>query len=169
MKKRQDNNNSTAVNQGFLQQDQNYLRKYDNAASNPDVQILDEEDWEDENKEQRHYWCAICEGKLDYLKNMDMWFCSACVQYYDTKIQDVPIKNLSESKVKPFPELHKYPTYEENDIYMSFVQGIDPDEYDSIPRNVEVLRDDGRIKHIKVKGLPTEALAAMNDLGDSQR
>ena len=164
MKKRQDNNNSTAVNQGFLQQDQNYLRKYDNAASNPDVQILDEEDWEDENKEQRHYWCATCEGKLDYLKNMDMWFCSACVQYYDTKIQDVPIKNLSESKVKTFPELDKYPTYGENDIYMSFVQGIDPDEYDSIPRNVEVLRDDSRVKHIRVKGSLVEALKTMNEI-----
>ena len=66
--------------------------------------------------------------------------------------------------MKTFPELDKYPTYEENDIYMSVVQGIDPDEYDSIPRNVEELRDDGHHKKIRVKGLPTEALAMMNEM-----
>jgi len=33
------------------------------------------------------------------------------------------------------------------------------------PGNIEIVRDDDfRIKHIKVKGLPTEALAAMNEL-----
>src|SRR5918996_5257647 len=164
---KRDNNNSSSSNPntGWNQREQWYLNRYDNAEAGPDVQILNEEGWENENKERREYFCAICQSKLDYLKNLDMWFCSACVQYYDTKIQDVPIKNLSESKVKTFPELDKYPTYGENDIYMSFVQGIDPDEYDSIPRNVEVLRDDGfRIEHIRVRGLPTEALAAMNEL-----
>ena len=74
------------VNQGFSQQDQHYLRKFDDTASNPELQILSEDNLEDENKELRDYWCAICQSKLDYLKNMDMWYCSACVSYYDTHI-----------------------------------------------------------------------------------
>lgn len=86
------------------------------------------------------------------------------MQYYDTSIQDIPLKTIKESRVKIFPELSKYPTYDELDVYLPFVQGIDPDAETSIPENVEVLRDDGRIKGIRVKGLPTEALAVMNEL-----
>lgn len=63
--------------------------------------------------------------------------------------------------MKTYPELDKYPIFEDNDIHMPFVQGIDPDEYDSVPGNVEVLRDDCRIKHIHVKGSLVEALAAI--------
>ena len=75
---KRDNNNSSSSNPnaGWNQREQWYLNRYDNAEAGPDVQILNEEGWENENKEQRHYWCAICEGKLDYLKK---WFCSACV------------------------------------------------------------------------------------------
>jgi hypothetical protein len=47
---------------------------------------------------------------------------------------------------------------------MSFVQGIDPDAETITPGNVQVLRDYNRVKHIRVKGLPIEALAAMNEL-----
>ena len=60
------------------------------------------------------------------------------MQYYDTSIQDAPIKDLNESKVKTFPELSHYPTYDESDTYLPFVQGIDPDAETSIP-DVEVL------------------------------
>ncbi|MFY9965282.1 MAG: hypothetical protein WAK50_06045 [Nitrososphaeraceae archaeon] len=92
---------------------------------------------------------------------------SACVQYYDTTIQDVPIKNVKDSKVRTFPELDHYPTYEENDIWLPFVEGINPDADGDISGNIEVVYDDdGRHKHIRVKGLPTEALAAMNELDD---
>jgi hypothetical protein len=71
---------------------------------------------------------------------------------------------LSDSKVKAYPELDRYPTAEENSPYTIFIQGINPDEYDSIPRNGEILRDDNRVKHIRVRGLPTEALAAINEI-----
>lgn len=74
--------------------------------------------------------------------------------------QDVPIKDLNESKVKTYPELDKYPTAEENDPYTIFIQGVDPDADEYVPRNVEVLRDDGRIKHIRVRGSPVQALRA---------
>ncbi|MGC1133643.1 MAG: hypothetical protein WA941_12535 [Nitrososphaeraceae archaeon] len=71
------------------------------------------------------------------------------------------------SKVRTYTELSHYPTYEENDIYRPFMEGIDVGEQDNnIPGNIEVVYDDGRHKHIRVKGLPTEALAAMNELDD---
>ena len=83
----------------------------------------------------------------------------------DTSIQDVPLKNINDSRVKAYPELDHYPTAEENDIWLPFVQGIDPDADEDIPNNIEVISDDGfRHKHIRVKGMPTEALAAMNEL-----
>lgn len=169
MKRDNDSNSSTtaAVNQGFSQQDQNYLRVYDNAEAGPEWQLLTEEDWEDEDKERREYFCSICKSKLDYLKDTEtIWRCNECMQYYDTSIQDVPIKDMSESKVKVYPELDRYPTYDTEDPNMVFVEGIDIGEQGSIP-GVEVLRDDGfRHKHIRVKGLPIEALSSMNEIDD---
>ncbi|MGH9983826.1 MAG: hypothetical protein ACRD8W_07715 [Nitrososphaeraceae archaeon] len=142
---------------------QHYLRQ-DNPSNDPDIQILAEYNLEEENKEERQYWCAICQSKLDYIKNMDMWYCSACVQYYDTKIQDVPIKDLSESKVRVSAELQHYPTYGENDIYSPFIEAINPDSDETeIPSNIEIVSDDGHRKHIRVKGLPIEALSAMRE------
>jgi hypothetical protein len=116
-------------------------------------------------KEQRHYWCAICESRLDFLKETGtIWRCNECMQYYDTSIQDVPVKDISEPKVKVYPELDKYPTYDESDVYLPFVQGIDIDEYDSVHRNIEILRDEDRVKHIRVKGSLIEVLKTMNEL-----
>ena len=40
--------------------------------------------------------------------------------------------------------------------------GADSEEY--VPGNVEVVSDDGHHKKIRVKGLPTEALAMMNEM-----
>ena len=117
--------NSREPNARWEQKDEYNLRKTD-PGNDPDLQILVEDNWEDEDKEQRVYWCAICHGKLDYLKNMDMWCCSACVEYYDQKIQDVPIKNISDSKVRVSAELQHYPTYDEGDIYSPFIEAINP-------------------------------------------
>ena len=98
-----------------------------------------EEDLEEEDPEKRHYFCAICKSKLDFMTNTEtMRRCNECMQYYDTSIQDTPVKDLSESKVKVYTELDKYPTYDESDTYLPFVQGIDPDAETSIP-DVEVL------------------------------
>lgn len=153
------------TNPGWKQQDERYLNRHDNASADPDIQLLTEDNLEEENKEERQYWCAICQSKLDYIKNMDMWYCSACVQYYDTKIQDVPIKDLSDSKVRVSAELQHYPTYDEGDIYSPFIEAINPDaDSEDIPSGIEIVSDDGHNKHIRVKGLPTEALSAMNEL-----
>jgi hypothetical protein len=93
-----------------------------------------------------------------------MWYCQDCVQYYDTTIQDIPLKNIKDSRVGTYPELQHYPTAEEDDIWLPFVHGISPDDEENIPSNIEVIADDGRHKHIRVKGLPTEALATMNEI-----
>jgi len=43
---------------------------------------------------------------------------------------------VRESKVRIYSELDKYPTYEENDIWMPFMEGIDVGEQDNnIPGN----------------------------------
>ena len=149
--KREDNQQ---VNQGFSQQD---------------IQILTEEDYEEEDKEVRRYWCAICKSRLDYLEGTEtIWMCSNCSQMYDTSIQDVPVKDISESKVRTYTELDHYPTAEEGDIFVPFIEGFGPaadddDDDEYVPRNIEVISDNGMHKHIRVKGLSTEALAAMND------
>ncbi|MGH9986377.1 MAG: hypothetical protein ACRD8W_20735 [Nitrososphaeraceae archaeon] len=158
-------NRDNEPNAGWKRQDEWYLNRHDNVHT-PDIQVLTEDNYEDEVKELREYLCALCKGRLDYLKNMDMSYCEACVSYYDTKIQDVPIKDLSESKVRVSAELEHYHTYEEDDIWLPFVEGINPgaDSEQDIPGNIEVVSDDGHRKHIRVKGLPTEALSAMREL-----
>jgi hypothetical protein len=75
--------------------------------------------------EEREYHCAICKAKLEYIKSLEMWNCSECSQYYDTKIQDVPVKNISEFRVTLWSELQHYPTYDENDPNILFIEGID--------------------------------------------
>jgi hypothetical protein len=152
------------INQGWEQTDEWYLNQYDNPNNDPDIQIFDEGNFEDEDKEEREYFCTICKSKLDYLKNMDMWYCEACVQYYDTKIQDIPIKNIKDSRVKTYAELEHYHQLDDDDIFLPFVQGINPDTEENIPSNVEVVSDDGYRKHMRVKGLPVEALSAMREL-----
>jgi hypothetical protein len=130
------------------------------------VSPLTEADLEDEEPERREYYCSICKSILDFLKDTEtIWRCNECMQYYDTSIQDVPIKDLSESKVKVYPELDKYPTYDIEDPNMVFVEGIDIEEQDNnIPGNLEVVYDDGKHKKVRVKGLPAEALAMMNEV-----
>ena len=74
--------------------------------------------------------CAICKARLDNLEGTKtIWICSNCSQNYGTSIQDAPIKDLNESKVKTYPELGKYPTFDERDVVsiLPFVEGIDPD------------------------------------------
>jgi len=160
--------NNKEVNPGWKHEDQHYLRKTD-PSSDPSIQILTEEDLEEEDPEQRHYFCALCKARLDFLKETGtIWRCNECMEYYDISIQDVPVKDISESKVRTYTELTHYATYDINDPNMIFVEGvaIDEDSEEYVPRNVEVLEEDGRHKHIRVKGDITKALAAMNEMDD---
>ena len=160
-------NKDTEVYQGFSLKDQNYLRKFDNAAADPEIQLFTEEELEDENEIE--YYCALCKSKLDHLRegiDDTIWRCNNCMAYYDTNIQDLPLKNISSQRIRAYPEFEYYQEYDENDINTIFMQGIDADElgYQSSPKTVEILRDDNRVKHIKVRGSLVEALAAMNEM-----
>ena len=126
--------NKDYPNQGFSLKDQNYLRKYDNASSDPEIQMLTEEDLEEE-PEQRTYFCAFCKSKLDHLQlDVDdtIWRCNNCMAYYDTNTQDMPLKDISSTGVKTYPEFQYYPVFEEDGPGMIFMQGINPDEERSI-------------------------------------
>lgn len=54
-----------------------------------------------------------------------MWTCSECSSYYDTKIQDVPVKNVIQFKVTPWFELQHYPTIDSDDTEIPFIEGIE--------------------------------------------
>lgn len=53
------------INQGFTVQDQYYLRHYDNAEADPQVQLFTVEDLEQEEPELRKYFCTIFKSRLD--------------------------------------------------------------------------------------------------------
>jgi hypothetical protein len=78
------------------------------------------------------------------------------------------LKNIKDNRVKVYSELDHYPTYDEQDTYLPFVEAINPnkaaDDNEYIPSNIEVVSDDGHHKHIRCKGIPAEALAAMEEL-----
>jgi hypothetical protein len=114
------------------------------------------------------YFCSICKSRLDYLEGTKtIWICSNCSQTYDTSIQDAPLRDISNTGVKTYPEFEYYQKYDENDSNMIFAEGIDLSEQGNTPKNVGILRDDGfRIRHIRVRGSPVEALSAMNKLDD---
>lgn len=126
--------------------------------------MFTEEDLEDEEPEQRSYFCALCKSKLDHLHGIDntVWRCNECMVFYDTSIQDMPLGDISRTGVKTYSEFQYYPTYDLNDSDMVFIQGINPDEQ-SIP-GVEILRDDNRVRHIRVRGSLVEAMAALNEM-----
>lgn len=87
------------------------------------------------------------------------------MSYYDTNTQDMPLRDISSTRVKAYSEFQYYPTMDENDPDMIFIQGIDLSGVeDSTSGNVEILRDDQRVKHIRVRGSPVEAMASMNEI-----
>jgi|ERR687898_2044041 NAD-dependent DNA ligase len=99
--KRNDNNNITinGVRLGLTLRDSVVMRR--EADHTPRLQTFTLEDLE-EDPEERTYWCAICKSKLVYLTNPEtIWRCDNCLSYYDTKIQDRPIKNRLQTIFTP--------------------------------------------------------------------
>jgi ribosomal protein L37AE/L43A len=97
------------------------LRKETNHISR--LQTFTFEDIE-EKLEEKIYWCAICKSKLTYLPNTDtIWRCDNCLSYYDTKIQDAPIKDKSQLKLRSYHD--PYQQYDANDPNIPFTKGID--------------------------------------------
>lgn len=143
--------NSNEVRTGFRYQDVQYLKRYDNATAAPDIQLFTAEEDNDEEPEVRKYFCAVCKSRLDYLKDTEtIWRCNECMQYYDTKIQDVPIANNNKFRITPHYEINRYPKFDDEDINIPFVKAIDLD--DQQDSNIEILRQsaDGRIQHTRI-------------------
>ena len=96
------------------------------ANHKPMIQRFAMEDFEGE-PEERTYWCALCKSELVYLSHSEtIWRYDNCLSYYDTKIQDTPIKDKSEFKLHSYHD--PYQQYDENDPNFQFIQGIDIEE-----------------------------------------
>jgi hypothetical protein len=123
----------------------------------PKIQIFAySEDDEEEEPEERTYWCSICENKLVYLRHLEtVWRCNNCLSYYDTKIQDTPIKDKSDFKLFAHSEHNPYATMDVDDSSLPFVQGIDPNREPEEDKGYEVTYQSGdkRIEHQRVKDM----------------
>ena len=117
-----DNNNITinGVRLDLTLRDSAVMRR--EADHTPRLQTFTLEDLE-EDPEERTYWCAIYKSELVCLTHTEtIWKCDNCLQYYDTKIQDRPVKDKSEFKLKSYHD--PYRQFDEDDPNIVFVEGI---------------------------------------------
>lgn len=107
----------------------------------------------------------MCKTRLDYYNDLEEWFCPGCCQHYDTKIQDRPLTDTTDFKLVPHTDLRHYPTFDENDPMLPFVKNIPIDELAGEEDYIELVKTtpDQRVKHIRVKGSPVEAIYAMKE------
>lgn len=73
-----------------------------NAQWSPRLQVFAEDNIDDQEPEQKQYWCAMCKNQLIYERKLEIWKCDACFEYFDTKTQDSVIKDKSDSKLVPY-------------------------------------------------------------------
>jgi hypothetical protein len=154
------NNNITVngIRQGFTLGDSVSLRR--ETDHNPKIQTFTFEDLE-EPAEERTYWCTVCKSRLVYLSHSDtIWRCDNCLSYYDTKIQDTPIKDKSEFKLFAHSEHDPYATMDVDDPNLPFLEGIDVNKGVADQNEAEVLRrtQDQRIQHIHIRGSFADAI-----------
>jgi hypothetical protein len=106
---------------------------------------------EEEDPDDRIYYCAMCKGVLDYDKHLEAHLCKSYVQYYDTtNIQDTPLKDIKDFQLAPYSQLQNYPVFDENDPNMPFVEGIRLDELEKEEGLETRTYDNGRIQHINL-------------------
>jgi hypothetical protein len=150
---------------GFKPRDEHYLRDFDNAAANPQIQTFSDQDPEEDNEDKR-YFCAMCKTRLEFYHDLDEWFCEGCGQHYDTKIQDRPLTDIKDFQLVPYTDQRHYPQFDENDPNLPFVHSIDVDKLAGEAEIVEIVKTspDHRVKHIRVKGSPAEVLAATKEM-----
>lgn len=118
---------------------------------------------DNEDPEEREYYCTICKGRLEYLGDLNEWFCTICNQYYDTKIQDKPLKNKSGFKLHSHHD--PYRQYDEEDPYIPFIKGVDVEDVAGDVEEVELVKSspDRRVQTIRVRGSLAEALNATRE------
>lgn len=143
--------------QGFNPRDEHELVKA--SRSDPQVQMFTEEDLEDE--EINTFYCSLCKCKLEWLIGPGEYFCGECGVTYDPRIQDKPLVDTKDFKVRTYPEFEYYQVYDDKDIKAAFMEGVDLDRdevYES--QDVELVRSspDERVKVYRVHGLPEDAM-----------
>lgn len=145
--KRHDRISKEGTRPGFADSDIAFLSKY---THEPKTQIWSMEEIEGD-PETRHYFC-ICKSPLTYLKGSEsIWRCDNCIEYFDTRIQDSPIRDKEPFKLVPYQQ--HYPQYDENDPHQIFVEGID------LNKDLETREhDDRRVQTIHVKGSFADAI-----------
>jgi len=124
----------------------------------PKIQIFAySEDDEEEEPEERTYWCAMCKSRLEYLKGSDtIWRCDNCMEFYDTKIQDSVVKDKEDFKLAPYSGLQHYPVFDADDPNIPFVEGINLDDKEDNPETRTY--ENQRIQRIHVKGSFADAI-----------
>lgn len=111
------------INHGFSLDSSIKLRRTNDTM--PSTQIWSSTSDDDSVRpEQRRHYCAICHGPLAYLAGSNTAFrCDNCNEYYDTSIQDTPIKNITKFKATPHSEIQRYPSFDSEDA--PFVKAVD--------------------------------------------
>jgi len=88
------------VRLGFSAADSHFLNRQ---IHTPKTQIWSAEELEEEDPDDRIYYCAMCKGVLDYDKHLEAHLCKSYVQYYDTtNIQDTPLKDIKDFQLAPY-------------------------------------------------------------------
>ena len=146
------------VNQGWNPRDIYHVT----ARNDPEIQIFTREEEEDEDPRERKYYCALCGTKLQWLQGTPEWMCNHCGHTLDTSLQDIPIKDPNQDRVKVYQELDNSPVFDDHDPMLPFAEGIEVDELAGESEDIELVKTsaDHRIQHIRVRGLPSEALNA---------
>jgi hypothetical protein len=128
----------------------------------PRTQIFSSEEIIEEPEKQR-FWCAMCKGILDYNKHLEAYECKSCVQWYDLRLQDTPLKDIKDFQLIPYNAQRHYPVFDENDSNTPFVESIPVDKTDEEADGVETRTyENGRVQKIHVKG--TDAIPFSNVL-----
>jgi hypothetical protein len=141
---------------GFEDRDIAYLNKQIHL---PRTQIWSYEQLEDEiEPEDKVYQCAICKSKLDYVKYLDAYRCGLCIEFYDTNIQDTPLKDIEDFKLVPYSDQVHYPVFDENDLMTAFVENIHLNNIEEQEEIETRTYDNPRVQKIHVKGTFADAI-----------
>ena len=134
---------------GFSDRDSYFLNK---RTDLPKIQIFSSEEIiEDPTKEE--FFCAMCKGILDYDKRLEAYECKSCVQWYDLRLQDTPLKDVKDFQLVPYGDQRHYPEFDANDPMTPFVESIPVDKTDDEGEmeGVEVRSyDNGRVQKISL-------------------
>ena len=143
--KRNDTLSKEGIRPDFEQSDVIYLNKL---IHTPKTQIFSSEEII-EDRSQEQFFCALCKGKLDYIKKMEMWTCTQCVEYYDPNLQSGPLKDTTDFKLTSHTDLMHYPTADLDDSFFEAINLIEKPEEGLENRSYE----DQRVQHLSFKNI----------------